>query len=139
MKKTYLIFLLVFTCSFGFSQNSITIYLKDNTTIKGSGVLDRKFVKIKTSKQAKAQKIKHEEIEKVNFEIIPDPQIQDPQCGASDKTVQLYADSIAWAKASAPTNCNNRIVIQARSSRYFLFIVFSTTVHQTKNRNQQTH
>jgi len=67
MKYIFLTLSLIFAFSFGFTQNSITVHLKNGTSLIGSGTLKRKFVKVKTSKDAKAKKIKLEEIDSINY------------------------------------------------------------------------
>ena len=67
MKNHILSFILILVCSFGYSQNAISVHLKNDKTIQGSGELKRKFVKIKASENAKYQKIDLEEIDKIDF------------------------------------------------------------------------
>lgn len=67
MKNYIISFILILFCSFGYSQNSISVHLKNDKTIQGSGELKRKFVKIKISENSKYQKIDLEEIDKIDF------------------------------------------------------------------------
>ncbi|MCL6296529.1 hypothetical protein [Jejuia spongiicola] len=67
MKNNYFTLILILTCAFGFSQNSITVILKNDKIIKGSGVLKRKFVKIKKVQKVKSQKIDIERISKIIY------------------------------------------------------------------------
>lgn len=66
MKKIFFISIIFFTYSFSFSQNEITVHLKNNQTISGSGKLKRTFVKLKTSNDSKSKKIDLKEIDKID-------------------------------------------------------------------------